>query len=159
MRFVHLERIDVIQALDIVVDNSHVRLLRDLVCDDSNSYRVSLYVISKNFWFNVMQKSIQVSHMKKQTLYERIDVFPTHSDDHLFSGWTLCHHLDMRFRFGLTVDNAFNRIDFLSTERRECFFNFQNFWRVGGYFGSLGVRLVQVVRITVVFAVDWMFVG
>jgi len=92
--------------------------------------------------------------MKRRTLHERIDVFPAHRDDHLFSGWALCRHLDTRFRFGLTVDNVFNLINLLSAERRERFFNFQNFRHVGGHFGSLGVRLVRVVRITVVFAVD-----
>ena len=77
----------------------------------------------------------------------------------MFSGWTLCRHLDTRFRFGLTIDNVFNLINLLNVERREHFFNFQNFRCVGGHFGSLGIRLAQVVRITIAFAVDRRFVG
>ena len=83
--------------------------------------------------------------MKRRALYERIDIFPAHRDDDLFSGWTLCCHLDARFWFSLTIDNVVYLINLLSIEGRERFFDFQKFRCVVGHFGCLSVRLARIV--------------
>ena len=83
--------------------------------------------------------------MKRRALHERISIFPAYRDDNLFSGWTLCHHLDARFWFGLTIDDVVYLINLLSIEEREYFFDFQNLQCVVERFGCLSIRLAKIV--------------
>ena len=106
-----------------------------------------------------MQEPVQISNMKRQTLHERTDIFPTHRDDYLFSGWTFGCHLDMWFWFDLAIDNVIYLINLLSIEGREHIFDFQNIRRFVGHFSCLSVRFARIVGIAIDVIFDHRFVG
>jgi len=58
--------------------------------------------------------------MKRQALYERIGIVPTHRDNYLFPRRTFGCYLDMQFWFGLAIDNVINLVNLLSVEGREA---------------------------------------
>jgi len=96
--------------------------------------------------------------MKRQALHERIDIVPAHRNNYLFPRRIFGHHLDMRFWFGLAIDNVINLVNLLSIEEREHFFDFQYFRCVVGHFGGLSVRLARIVDITLNFVFNHRFI-
>ena len=88
--------------------------------------------------------------MKRQVLYEVVDIITTHQDNNLFSRWTFGCHLNTWCWFILAVDNAVNLINLFGIEGWESLFDFEYFQCVGGRFGGLGIRFAGVVVLALV---------
>ena len=53
-RFFHLEGVNVIRILDVLVNDRHVGLLRNLIGDEGDACRVQLDVVDENVRFGIM---------------------------------------------------------------------------------------------------------
>ena len=84
-RFFYLQGVDVVEIFYVLVDDRHVRLLRNLVGDNGDTCRIRSDVVDKNIRVGIAQKSVDVSNMERRVLHEIVDVITTYRDNYLLS--------------------------------------------------------------------------
>ena len=79
--------------------------------------------------------------MNGRILHEFCNVFITYKNNNLFMRGSLGSHVDMGFGFWSSFNNVINLVNFLCSNRRKNFFDFDNIRYASGLFGDLGIRL------------------
>ena len=77
--------------------------------------------VYKNLRFCISEKPIDVKYIYQEVLHKVGNVVIIHGNDGLLSRRTLCGHLDVRFRFGITFDYVISLIYFFSIDGGEYF--------------------------------------
>ena len=94
-----------------------------------------------DFRFSISQVPVEISHMNRGILHDLVNVVLCHRDDYLLSWRTFSCHLDAWLGFWRSFNDIVDLIDFLDTNWRKCFFNFDYISRTHILFGSLDVGL------------------
>ena len=79
--------------------------------------------------------------MNGRILYEFCNVFITHRDNNLFMQGSLGSHVDIGFGFWSFFNNVVNLVNFLRSNGRKNFFDFDDIRYASGLFGNLNIRL------------------